>query len=111
MPSIADPGSARAALLPRVSTPEQALKSSLETQERAIRQRCAERGYVVDEQYVLPEAVTGTDFDEREQIQRLKDGLVAGDIDVVLFYDVDRAARDQAYVWVLYETCRRHGAR
>ena len=67
--TVANP-TTRAALYPRVSTPDQEEEgTSLESQEAAIRALCVQRGYVVDERHVYPETHTGKDFWERRATQ------------------------------------------
>src|SRR5262245_11770450 len=99
----------RALLCPRVSTDDQWDGASIPTQEAAMRRRCAERGYVVAG--VLADAESGAVLWERPQFIELSRRVQAGEVDVVMFYEASRLARDQAYSFIVLETCQRNGAR
>src|SRR4051794_10172584 len=99
----------RAILCPRVSTDDQWDGASIETQAAAMRQHCTERGYeVVD---TLADAHSGADLWNRPQFKAISKYLQARAVEVVLFYENGRMARDQAYAFIVLELCERHGAR
>lgn len=105
-----DPTSPRRALLcPRVSTDKQWDGTSIETQEEAMRERCAALGWEVAG--VLPDAYSGASLWERPQFKELSARIHAGTADVVLFYEPGRLARDQAYSFIVLELCERLGVR
>jgi site-specific DNA recombinase len=90
----------RAAVYTRVSTDEQAKGYSLNTQVDACLQYAAGRGYEVVETY--KEDYSGAILD-RPELDRLRDIISSGQIDVVIVYDIDRLARKSAYQVLIEE--------
>ncbi len=86
----------RAAIYARVSTELQARdeKTSLERQEKNCRQRAAEDGLTVVEEYVIQDASSGsTDSTDRKELQRILRGAERGAFDVVIMDLIDRTSR------------------
>jgi site-specific DNA recombinase len=81
----------RAAIVLRVSSTGQQRGHSLETQEAGCRAFCAERGWTVA--VVHEDVMSGTRLD-RPGLQAVRRDLEAGTVAHVVFYDIDRAARD-----------------
>jgi len=93
----------------RVSTQEQADGgTSLKSQVAAARAYASERGYVVIEYYVIEEDHTGTDL-ERPGILRLLEAGQRGEIDIALFYTMDRLFRpkNEGDEWRAFELMHR----
>jgi site-specific DNA recombinase len=103
----------RVALYPRVSTPDQEEEgTSLESQEQRMRTYCAARpGYRVDERHIYRETHTGKEFWERQELNRLRAAVRAGEVDVVLCYAIDRLTRNQAHLYIFADECERAGVR
>ncbi len=93
----------KAAIYKRVSTVGQGDDgTSLVTQEERVRSYCAERGYHV----VLAEqdVASGFSLDGRDGLRRLLEAARQGQLDVLVFYDLDRLARnDKLQGFLLYQ--------
>jgi site-specific DNA recombinase len=86
----------RAVLYARVSTKEQAKKGySLAQQLEALRGHAAREGFAVVEEVMDP-GQSGASL-ERPGMDRVRDLVAAGGVDVVLAQDKDRFAREPAY--------------
>jgi site-specific DNA recombinase len=87
-------GRKRAIIYPRVSDEKGAEKTTLETQEDAMRVHCAARGY--DVIAVMPEVHTGQELWERPVLTEIREMIRRREVDVLVAYSVDRLARDGA---------------
>ncbi len=100
----------RAALYARVSTPGQSEEgTSLGTQEIACREYAELRGYEVVGSFV--DVHSGFDLHERAQMTRLRAMVVAGAVDVIVAYAVDRLTRNQRHLGVLLDETERNEVR
>lgn len=90
------PGAQRAALYVRVSSEAQAEKYGLDAQLTAVRRRAAERGYAVvrdgERDAFADDGYSGGDL-RRPAMDRLRQAVRDGRVDVVLAYDPDRLSR------------------
>lgn len=92
-------GPQRAAIYARVSTLSQKgrqdedNKLSLEGQEVKCRLLCSERGYEVNEAYVVREVSSGANL-FRPQLEEIYSAMKRGEINVLVMYNVSRFARD-----------------
>jgi site-specific DNA recombinase len=102
MPSTNGHDPKRAILYVRVSTDEQARSGySLAQQLEALREHAAREGYEVLEEVSDP-GESGASLD-RPGMDRVRDLVAAGGVDVVLAQDRDRFAREPAYLYLLRE--------
>jgi site-specific DNA recombinase len=83
----------------RVSSAGQEDNSSLTTQEERCRAYVSERGWKVVGVY--REVHTGAELFERPQLTRMREGLRAGEADVVVAHALDRVSRSQAHLGFL----------
>lgn len=99
----------RALVYSRVSTDAQERDgTSLETQERAGLEHARGAGYHV------PECIRGTASGyslDRPGIERVRQLLRSGAVDVVIAYAVDRLSRNQNHIGVLFDEVEQAGAR
>ena len=95
----------RAAIYARVSTEEQAKGYSLNTQVEACLSYVADRNYRATEVY--KEDYSGATLD-RPELDKLRDAISGGLIDVVIVYDIDRLARKSAYQVLIEEEFSRY---
>jgi site-specific DNA recombinase len=97
-------------LYARVSTDEQAKSGySLTGQLEALRQYAESESYDVVEEISDP-GESGA-YLERPGLDRVRDLVAAGGVDVVLAQDRDRFAREPAYLYLLQEEFAKHGAK
>jgi site-specific DNA recombinase len=83
----------RAAVYCRVSTDDQADRgTSLDTQERAGRQWAAEHGCDVPDGWAFCDDFTGY-VKQRPEMNKLRELVTRGQVDVVIFFDISRLAR------------------
>ena len=100
--------SMRAVIYSRVSTDAQERDgTSLDTQERACREYTQARGWVVAES--IKDTASGSNLD-RPGIERVRQLLSQGFVDVVLAYAVDRLSRNQIHIAVLLDDIEKVGA-
>ena len=93
--------SMRAVIYSRVSTDAQERAgTSLDTQERACREYAQAKGWVVAES--IKDTASGANLD-RPGIERVRQLLRQGFVDVVLAYAVDRLSRSQIHIAVLLD--------
>ena len=85
----------RAALLCRVSTPQQ-VKIGLESQVEVLRKRAVKDGYEVLNQLIFQEQITGLDAKKpiRKSLQQLMDAVDEHKVDVCYTYELTRISRD-----------------
>lgn len=96
----------RAALYARVSTDAQEHDgTSLATQIDACVAHCEERGWEVVEQ--VRESASGAMLDRRG-LDRVRRMVTGGEVDVVVAYAVDRLARSQNHIGILFDELERH---
>lgn len=88
---------------------ERDVKRSLDTQEEQARDHARRMGYAVVDVY--RETFTGTEFWTRPELARLRERLVAREVDVMLCYSVQRFLREQTQLGVIYNLCKASGAR
>jgi site-specific DNA recombinase len=99
-----------AAIYPRVSGGAQEDGYSLDTQQAAMLARARELGWRVRRANIFRETHTGEDLFERPVLTRLRQSVARGDIEAVLFYDVDRFARDPVWIEMVTQECFHFGA-
>ncbi len=83
----------RAALYARVSTDKQAEKYGIPSQIEALRRRCLERGRNIvsdmDREAFVDDGFSGSELN-RPALNRLRELVQQGQVDVVMAYDPDR---------------------
>jgi site-specific DNA recombinase len=101
-------GPERAAIYGRVSTIKQRgrnededSKLSLEDQEAGCRKLCQEKGYIVNEAYVLREVSSGDNV-HRPLLEEIYAAAKRGEIDLLVMYKVNRFARNEEKATYLY---------
>ena len=110
MPSTNGHGPKRAILYARVSTDEQARSGySLAQQIEALREYAAQEGYEILEE-VQDAGQSGASL-ERPGMDRVRDLVAAGGVDLVLAQDRDRFAREPAYHYLLRREFEEHGTK
>lgn len=97
------------ALYARVSSDRQAENETIHSQILALRERAAAEGHVVlpSEEYI-DEGFSGSTL-ARPALERLRDRIAEGGVDIVYVLDPDRLARRYAYQVVLLEEFSAHG--
>src|SRR5215813_1297868 len=98
------------AIYPRVSSVAQTDGFSLETQERGQLARAAELGWRILPEHIFRETHTGEELFERPQLTRLRRLIADGTIKGVIFFDVDRFARDPVWIEMVVQECMHFGA-
>src|SRR3712207_590963 len=110
MPSTNGHGPKQAILYARVSTDEQARTGfSLAQQLEALREYASREGYEVFDEVSDP-GQSGASL-ERPGMDRVRDLVAAGGIDVVLAQDRDRFVREPAYHYLLRREFEQHGTK
>ncbi len=99
----------RAAIYARVSTDLQEREHTVLSQLEALRTYLKKRGYVLIAEYV-DEGYSGATLD-RPGLDRLRDALRVGDMDVVVFHSPDRLARKAVYQGLVLEEMEKAGVR
>jgi len=98
----------KALVYSRVSTDAQERDgTSLDTQERACREYAQAKGWTVVE--CIKDTASGSNLD-RPGIERVRQLLSQGFVDVVLAYAVDRLSRNQIHIAVLLDDIEKVGA-
>ena len=92
-----------------VSTDLQEREHTVLSQLEALRTYLKERGYVLIAEYV-DEGFSGATLD-RPGLDRLRDALRAGDMDLVVFHSPDRLARKAVYQGLVLEEMEKAGVR
>ena len=103
-------GTREAAIYPRVSGGAQEDGYSLDTQQAAMLARARELGWRVRRGNIFRETHTGEDLFERPVLTRLRQKVARGAVEAVLFYDVDRFARDPVWIEMVTQECFHFGA-
>lgn len=103
-------GSLEAATYARVSSATQAEGYSLDTQVAGELQRAGELGWRVREVNVIRETHTGEELFERPELTRLRQKVARGEVRGVIFFDVDRFARDPVWIEMVVQECIHFGA-
>ena len=92
----------------RVSTEQQeAMGTSLATQERRCREAAALAGHTIGEGHVWREIASGTTL-ERPLLPDMLRAVSNGEVHVVLVYDADRLSRDPLHRVSVVTECSRH---
>ena len=99
----------KVALYTRVSTKDQIEGYSLRDQVRALREHATDRGYEIVAE--IEDAGYSAAYLERPGMDRMRDLVAAGGVDVVLAQDADRITRDPGDRVVLDTEAERHGCR
>src|SRR5690606_34672509 len=92
----------------RVSSAEQALGTSLQDQQEAIKAHAKARGLTISKMYVEAESGVHEKFERREQIQALMRDVRAGDL--ILVDKIDRWSRDPEFTWKSVREVRERSA-
>ena len=101
--------SIRALVYSRVSTDAQERDgTSLDTQEKACVEHAEDNGWLVVER--IRDTASGFTL-ERPGIERARQMLRQGSVDVVIAYAVDRLSRNQNHIGVLFDEVEQAGAR
>jgi site-specific DNA recombinase len=103
-------GELEAAIYPRVSSAAQEEGYSIESQQAAMLAKARELGWRIRRSNVFRETFTGEDLFERPQLTQLRASIARGDIQGVIFYDVDRFARDPVWIEMVTQECFHFGA-
>src|SRR5438876_1097871 len=103
-------GHIEAAIYPRVSSAAQEAGYSLQTQEAAMLEKARELGWRVRRANVFREIFTGEALFERPKLTQLRAKVAQGELEGVLFYDVDRFARDPVWIEMVTQECFHFGA-
>jgi site-specific DNA recombinase len=102
----------RAAFYARVSTDKQAEKYGIPSQIEAFRKRCLERGWTTvldsDKDAFIDDGYSGAELD-RPALNRLRQAVREGRVDVVLAYDPDRLSRKLYHQMILAEEFEKQG--
>src|SRR3989304_4783796 len=100
------------ALYGRVSTDKQVEKYGLPSQLEALRKRCLERGWSPvsdgDKDAFIDDGYSGSELD-RPALNRLRQAVREGRVDVVLSYDPDRLSRKLYHQMILAEEVEKQG--
>ena len=94
----------------RVSSRGQEQNCSLETQERAIREYAAARGYELVDFVTEAETAIDEDLGARPVLSGIRQRIRQGEADALLIYKVDRVFRNQYQPAALLPELRQHGA-
>ncbi len=99
----------KAAIYCRVSTEDQEREgTSLQSQLEACEKLAEEKGYEVEEQYIIREVYSGLTLD-RPKLNELREWVRDKQVDVVIAYTLDRLSRDPVHFIILQEELERVG--
>ncbi len=102
----------RAANYVRVSTDKQAEKYSIPSQIEALKNRCLEKGWTLvldgDKDTFIDDGYSGAELD-RPALNRLRQAVKEGRVDLVLAYDPDRLSRKLYHQMILAEEFEKQG--
>jgi site-specific DNA recombinase len=97
------------AIYARVSSDQQAQEATVGSQVEALKQRAIADGHVVlPQDMFVDEGFSGATL-VRPALERLRDRIAEGAIEIVYVHSPDRLARKYAYQVVLLDEFRRHG--
>jgi len=97
----------KAAIYCRVSTEDQEREgTSLQSQFDACLKLAEEKGYEVEERYIVKEVYSGLTI-ERPDLTKLREWLYRGEIHAVIIYDSDRFSRDGYDFVTLIRDCQK----
>ncbi len=99
----------RAGVYTRVSSDQQEDGSSLATQEASCCGYCETHGYTVTA--LFTDTHTGAQLRERPGMSALRELVRAGGVDVVVAHAVDRLARHQHHLAIIWHEITEHGGR
>ena len=99
----------RVSLYARVSCSKQRDEQTIESQLAALNEFAAEEGLEIDTQHVYIDNGYSGSYFERPALDKLRDAVRDGLIDVLLVHDPDRLARKYAYQVLLLEEFQRWG--
>jgi len=91
----------------RISTDPQEENTSLDEQERCIREYCAEHGLIVGQ--IHREIWTGYQYRERKKLSIMRERYRDGKIQGVVIRTLDRLSRSQTHVAILMEEMEHYG--
>lgn len=97
----------RAVIYLRVSGQYDEREASLKTQEAKCREEATKRGLTVV--HVFQEKHTGTELTERKVMSEARRMIRNGEVDFLIVYSVDRLARKQEHVFIIYEELKKLG--
>ena len=98
-----------AALYARVSSLKQQQKETIASQLAALQEYTAAHDYQVSPQHIFQDdGYSGTRLD-RPALDRLRDAVAQGEIEVIVILSPDRLARQFAYQYILLEEFERAG--
>ena len=101
-------GTIRVALYARVSSQQQADANTIESQVQAIRQRIADDGLRIDDDWQFcDEGCSGSEL-HRPALERLRDRVAASMVDRIYVHTPDRLARKYAHQALLLEEFGKH---
>ncbi len=104
----------RVAFYARVSTDKQAEKYGIPSQIEALRKRCLERGWTwvsdAGKEAFVDDGYSGSELD-RPALNRLREMVREGEVDVVMAYDPDRLSRNLSHLLLLEDEFTKHGVR
>ena len=102
----------KAVLYARVSTDRQAEKYGIPSQFEALKKRCVEKGWTHvldgDKDAFIDDGYSGAELD-RPALNRLRQAVREGRVDVVLSYDPDRLSRKLYHQMILAEEFEKQG--
>lgn len=102
------PARRRAAIYVRISGQSDDKRYSLDTQAEACLAKAHELGYDAGKGDIFEDQWTGFELG-RPQLARLRESIRKGEYQAVVFYALDRLARNQAHVYILLDECERNG--
>lgn len=99
----------RIALYARVSSEQQAQQATIDSQIAALKRRAEADGHVVAAHDVyVDDGFSGATL-QRPSLERLRDRVAEGALDIVYVHSPDRLARKYAYQVLLLDELRKHG--
>ena len=104
----------RVASYVRVSTDKQVEKYGIPSQIEALKRRCLERAWTwvsdAGKEAFVDDGYSGSELD-RPALNRLREMVQKGQVDVVLAYDPDRLSRNLADLLLLESDFTKHGVK
>ena len=98
------------AIYMRVSTTQQASEGqSLEAQEKILREYAANHPNIIIVDTYVDDGISGTKFDQRDELQRLLSDVKSGRINLILFTKLDRFFRSVRHLMNTLDTLERYG--